>query len=166
MDPADFALSVAVSPQFTAQDLTEPGAPMPKLLTREALSTAWAAHAAAQGVTGAATLTGGVALASAADKAQYGVPHVHSSLHHMALLVGRQSRLVFRNPAVSFGRIFQFILLASIFGRCVRGQPQPHTTARAPRVARLRGRAACRRPSRRLPDAPLPDAPSLPSPTP
>ena len=34
----------------------------------------------------------------------------------MSLLVSRQTKIVIRNPAISFGRVFQFILLGAIFG--------------------------------------------------
>ena len=132
MDIADFALTVCVSPQFAADEVKadkaeageapengsgEPhGWKPPTLVTRESLASHWQQHLKAQQGEDATGLTGGVQLSTAAEKAQYAVPFVHSSARHMALLVGRQSKLVLRNPAVSFGRIFQFIILASIFG--------------------------------------------------
>lgn len=116
METADYALAVAVSPAFAAEEYSEPDSavPRPTLLTREALADAWTRHASKAAGGASEPLTGGIVLATAREKAQYGVPHVHSSARHMGLLVSRQAKLVLRNPAVSFGRIVQFVVLASI----------------------------------------------------
>jgi hypothetical protein len=84
--------------------------------TREGLAAAWAAVAAkAAGSSPApdARLTGGVALTSPAEVAQYGSPMVHSAATHAALVGWRQVKVVGRNPAASVGRVMQFLILGA-----------------------------------------------------
>lgn len=118
---ADYALSLTVSPAFVANEyadlsLQENGTPLPtpSITTREGLAAEWLKRYNA--TTDKEKAAGGIVLESAGDKAQYGVTFVHSSAKHMGLLVSRQARLVRRNPAISIGRITQFVVLASIFG--------------------------------------------------
>jgi ABC-type multidrug transport system ATPase subunit len=110
MDPADYALSMCVSPSYVASTFgTVPGA----LANREALAAAWSAQRPALP---ARNVKEQFSLQTPAERAQWGVQCVHSQLHHLKLLTARQGKIVFRNPAVSFGRVFQFIVLGSIFG--------------------------------------------------
>ena len=110
MDPADYALSMCVSPSYVAASFgSVPGS----LTSREALASAWATQRAPLP---AATLNSQLLLQNPAERAQWGVHCVHSQFQHLNLLTARQRKIVFRNPAVSFGRIFQFIVLGSIFG--------------------------------------------------
>jgi len=118
-DVADFALTVATSPLYAAQVAAELAsvestAVTPTMLTRDALAAHWVAGKGVKAPPSPAT--GGVTLEGPLAKAQWGVAHVHSSARHTALLVSRQNKVVLRNPAVSFGRVMQFCILASIFG--------------------------------------------------
>ena len=115
MDSADYALALTVSPAYVLESFPAPaGAPRAAALTREALAADWAAAAAA--APAAKLAGGGVSLAAPRDAAQFGKRVAHSATHHMALLVRRQAKVVMRNPAVSFGRVFQFVVLGAIFG--------------------------------------------------
>lgn len=110
MDPADYALSMCVSPSYVAATFgTIPGA----MTNRESLASAWLNRRANPPPR---ILNSQSLLQTPAERAQWGVHCVHSQFHHLNLLTARQRKIVFRNPAVSFGRIFQFIVLGSIFG--------------------------------------------------
>lgn len=112
VDAADFALTVCVSPSFAAA--TYGGAP--ELLSREALAAEWDAARKAAAAQAAPLAQGGVSLETAAQRAQFACATVGSAAAHTALLVSRQAKIVKRNPAVSIGRIMQFIILGCIFG--------------------------------------------------
>ena len=115
VDIADYALALCVLPSFVA-GLYHAAAP-PALQERSTLAQAWSespSNKAAE-MAAASGASKGIILAPS-HVAQFGKPTVHPALRHTRLLVSRQARVVFRNPAISFGRIFQFILLASIFG--------------------------------------------------
>ena len=125
MDTADYALSLCVSPAYTLEEYSkEAGGALPEaaLRSREGLAAAWRGEAAKQGWFGGRGVGRGVggkpgiALDSAFALAQFASPQVHSSATHTALLLGRQRKVVLRNPAISFGRVIQFIILASLFG--------------------------------------------------
>jgi hypothetical protein len=117
MDTADFALSVCVSPTYTTE--TYGGSPAPALATREGLADAWrkgAAPAAAAAAGGGAAA--GVPLSTPFARAQLARPQVHGAGAHVRLLLRRQLKVVTRNPAISFGRVVQFLLLGSLPGCC------------------------------------------------
>jgi ABC-type multidrug transport system ATPase subunit len=121
-DIADFALALCVSPSFTASTYcvhAEGAKPPPaELQSREALAAEWS-RARADAGTGADAGAGGsagVVLATEADRSQFAVDTVRSSWAHTALLVSRQFKVVKRNPAVSIGRVNQFIILSAIYG--------------------------------------------------
>ena len=124
MDIADYTLSLAVSPSYVNQSFpSPPGSTSATLLTREELAEEWRATVvkSLKSSTSSATsnnnnITGGVILSSPQDIAQYAKGVAHSTFYHMQLLVSRQSKIVLRNPAVSFGRVFQFIILGALFG--------------------------------------------------
>jgi ABC-type multidrug transport system ATPase subunit/ABC-type multidrug transport system permease subunit len=110
MDPADYALSMCVSPSYVSATFgSVPGAST----SRESLAAAWLQRRAKPPPR---ILNSQSLLQTAAQQAQWGVRCVHSQFHHLNLLTARQRKIVLRNPAVSFGRIFQFIVLGSIFG--------------------------------------------------
>jgi ABC-type multidrug transport system ATPase subunit len=116
-DIADFALSFCVSPTFTAK--SQASQPKAEFLNRTNLAQHWQETRTnlLKSTNIPSTLSdGGVLLSTDLDKAQFGKGTVHDSLTHLSLLLTRQSKLVSRNPAVSIGRIMQFIILASIFG--------------------------------------------------
>ena len=119
VDVADFALTVCVSPTFAAATYGGDGgaaAAAPELLSREALAAEWDAARKAAAPLAAPLAQGGVVLETAAQRAQFACATVGSAAAHTALLVSRQAKIVKRNPAVSIGRIMQFIILGSIFG--------------------------------------------------
>ena len=127
VDVADFALALCVSPSFTAATYSGHVAgaspPPPELLSRTALAAEWdaardkrAAAAAGAAASVAAAAADGVVLASDAERAQFNVATVRSSWAHTLLLMQRQSKVVSRNPAVSIGRLMQFIVLSLIYG--------------------------------------------------
>jgi ABC-type multidrug transport system ATPase subunit len=110
MDPADYALSMCVSPSYVAATFGSiPGS----LTSREDLASNWLKNRA---VVPPRSSKDHFVLHTASERAQWGVQCVHSQFHHLNLLTARQRKIVFRNPAVSFGRVFQFIVLGSIFG--------------------------------------------------
>ena len=114
MDIADFALLVCLSPTFAASSLG-----LPTKETQETLAVRWAASlpAAALAASASGAAKGGVVLAPASrDAAQYGSTQARTFGASLGLLMGRQAKLVQRNPAVSVGRIIQFLMLASLFG--------------------------------------------------
>ena len=116
MDIADYALALAVSPSYVLTAFpASVGSPVATATTREALAAEWLAVKPGASNAGSLSL-GGVALASPRDVAQFGHPYALSAYRHMSLLVSRQTKIVIRNPAISFGRVFQFILLGAIFG--------------------------------------------------
>ena len=113
-DIADFALSLCVSPSFTATSFLDPSKSQPKkeFLNRSTLAQYWQnsrKNLVEKNI-------GGVVLATDLDLAQFGKGTVHNSTTHLSLLLTRQAKLVGRNPAVSIGRVMQFLILASIFG--------------------------------------------------
>jgi energy-coupling factor transporter ATP-binding protein EcfA2 len=112
MDLLDYALALCVSPAFVA-DTYHAGAARPALTTREALADAWRAKAAS---TARETAVGGISLQDPATRAQYGSRTVHPAIRQTGLLFARQGKVVRRNPAVSVGRVVQFIVLGAIFG--------------------------------------------------
>ena len=116
MDIADYALCVAVSPAYALSAFPAPGAQEGKaaVASREALAAAWAAAASTRPAP--PSTAGGVSLALPRDATQYGRATAHGTGKHLALLVARQAKVVLRNPAVSFGRVFQFVVLGCIFG--------------------------------------------------
>jgi hypothetical protein len=119
MDIADYAALVCVSPVFAAASQPAPAGFRGPVAGEgsEALAAQWALAAErSYSAVSSASATGGVALRSAAAAAQWGARQVHSSAQHVRLLLARQSKVVFRNPAISFGRVVQFIILACIFG--------------------------------------------------
>ena len=87
MDIADYALSICVSPAFTAMTYphAEHAQPAENMRTRQALSENWEKHAAAQPKL--PTATGGITLDSPGAKAQFGQQLVHSNMKHAVLLV-------------------------------------------------------------------------------
>ena len=119
VDIADFALAICVSPSFAATSysghMVDAEKPPPELLSRTALAAEWNAVRKAA-LPASQPAKGGVELTTAAARAQWAVDTAHSPWTHTVLLVLRQAKIVKRNPAVSFGRIMQFLVLASIFG--------------------------------------------------
>jgi ABC-type multidrug transport system ATPase subunit len=117
MDVADYALALAVSPSYVLTAFPAPaGSPPVTATTREALAAEWLAVKTPGAATAGPLAVGGVSLASPRDAAQYGHAYALSAFRHMSLLVSRQTKIVVRNPAISFGRVFQFVLLGAIFG--------------------------------------------------
>lgn len=112
IDTADFAVNVCISPSYAAETYGGAAAPPPAALTtREGLADAWRKAAPAP-----PTATGGVPLATPFAAAQFKSPQVHGAGAHVRLLLGRQFKVVMRNPAISVGRVMQFLCLASLFG--------------------------------------------------
>jgi len=118
-DIADFALSLCVSPTFTAQS-SQSSPPKAEFLNRTTLAQHWQETRTTllgdDANTSSLVSKGGVVMSTDLDRAQFGKGTVHDSLTHLSLLLTRQAKLVRRNPAVSIGRIMQFIILASLFG--------------------------------------------------
>ena len=110
MDTADYALSLCVSPAYTAETFAGAAAPAPALRTREGLAEAWRKAAPAP----APPARLGVPLDTPLALAQYARPQVHSAGTHTRLLLARQAKVTQRNPAVSIGRIMQFLMLGSL----------------------------------------------------
>lgn len=123
---AEFAANVAVSPAVTVAQLRAEGALGPAAggtlrvrrhlppATREGLAAAWVATSAkATSASPPVLATGGVALTSPAELAQYGHPTVHSGTRHAVLVGRRQIKVVGRNPAASAGRVMQFLILGA-----------------------------------------------------
>ena len=116
MDIADYTLALAVSPAYVQESFptADVGAPSVTAFTRESLAAEWRMKVKTEAER-AATM-GGVVLTSKQHLAQFANGTAHSSLFHMKLLVSRQGKIVSRNPAVSFGRVFQFVVLGALYG--------------------------------------------------
>lgn len=109
-DIADFSLLVCLSPAYAAQVLG-----LPVKATQASLADAWtASHPPSPPPT--SSPTGVLLREGSADIGQFGVPQVHGFFRVLGLLLSRQFKLVKRNPAVSFGRVIQFLILGALFG--------------------------------------------------
>jgi ABC-type multidrug transport system ATPase subunit/ABC-type multidrug transport system permease subunit len=108
---------------------------LPTLLTTKELADAWRAspecaaqlggvvtakkaeaNADADTATGTITSSSGVQLLSPYARAQYGGSYVHPLSRHYSLLLGRQIKLVKRNPPLGFARVTQGVIMGLIIG--------------------------------------------------